>query len=244
MTPEQNKAIEKVKKLLAMTTSSNRHEAAVAAERAQAILAEHNLSMADIGQADESIVMDFAAKEVQSESWQIMLGTSMAPLYFSQYFQVQRPGNTVIHSFAGAEHNVVVARLMFDYLVKAVEREYEDWFAAHRKEISGDMSIHRRAFLEGCVTGLAIRIRNRLDEARRGVVAGTETTLPALASLYDSEHNRLMEYLLAQKGMQAGAIPDRVPYNASSLAGIGASERIGLEPQVGNKPLDQLDQKD
>lgn len=42
------KIIERVRKLLALATSSNEHEAALAAAHAQRLLAEHNLAMADI----------------------------------------------------------------------------------------------------------------------------------------------------------------------------------------------------
>ena len=42
--------LEKISKLLALTSSPNEHEAALAAEKAAELLAKHNLSVADLGQ--------------------------------------------------------------------------------------------------------------------------------------------------------------------------------------------------
>ena len=43
-----NKLIERIRKLLALAESPNEHEAALASERAQALLAEHKLSLAQV----------------------------------------------------------------------------------------------------------------------------------------------------------------------------------------------------
>ena len=57
MTTEQSKILERIKKLLALATSSNEHEAAAAMAKAQALMAEHGLTeakirLSDIGHAD------------------------------------------------------------------------------------------------------------------------------------------------------------------------------------------------
>ena len=45
-TPDLNRIVDRVKKLLALSTSANPHEAALAAAKAQELLFRHNLSMA------------------------------------------------------------------------------------------------------------------------------------------------------------------------------------------------------
>ena len=57
MTDDTDKILERVKKLLALATSSNEHEAAAAMAKAQAMMAEHGLTeakirLSDIGHAD------------------------------------------------------------------------------------------------------------------------------------------------------------------------------------------------
>lgn len=49
----RDRVIEKVRKLLALSNSSNEHEAALAAAHAQRLLAEHNLSMSELEAREE-----------------------------------------------------------------------------------------------------------------------------------------------------------------------------------------------
>lgn len=49
----RERVIEKVRKLLALSSSSNQHEAALAAAHAQRLLAEHNLSMSELELQEE-----------------------------------------------------------------------------------------------------------------------------------------------------------------------------------------------
>src|SRR5258708_35854786 len=48
MQENTGKIVERIQKLLALSQSSNEHEAASALAKAQALLAEHNLSMAQV----------------------------------------------------------------------------------------------------------------------------------------------------------------------------------------------------
>ena len=55
--------LEKISKLLALASSPNEHEAALAAEKAAELLAKHNLSVADLGQdKDEDITKSIVDK--------------------------------------------------------------------------------------------------------------------------------------------------------------------------------------
>src|SRR3954471_20207380 len=85
--PDMTKVMDRIAKLLALSSSPNEHEAASAAERAHAMLAEYNLSISDVSSAsktednfiiDESIMTD-------SLPWRRTLGTMVAKMYFCSY---------------------------------------------------------------------------------------------------------------------------------------------------------------
>src|SRR5262245_61768133 len=74
MTDEQSAVIDRIKKLLALSTSSNEAEAALAAARAQELLQKHNLTM--------GVVQDSSQQKAETmpTDW---LGTRLQPHLFT-----------------------------------------------------------------------------------------------------------------------------------------------------------------
>jgi len=243
---EKQKMIEKVRKLLALAASSNEHEAALAAERAQSILADYNLSMDDVATKERTLGDDFIVdKEIVNDSypWKRQIAVNVAKLYFCDYyFQSMHYDEKYNrykvrqdrHAFVGAPHNIEVAKMMFVYLITTVERLAREGM---KQEPAKGRDAYRRSFQWAASLRLATRLRERYEAAQRNEVQSEAgTNLPALASLYSQTANALNKYIADNVG---GMRTKKTRPNMSSAAGAAhgraAGDRIGLDTQVGSR---------
>lgn len=135
-----NAIIGKIQKLLALSESSNPHEAANAAEKARKLLLQHNLTVDDIRPKEES--------EIKGKLWRVNLKETHWRLYlvntvFEQFFcrLVTTPsGNWYI---IGRPGNGEAAEIMLDYLLGKLEeavlerqREVDEAWAREEKDFS------------------------------------------------------------------------------------------------------------
>jgi len=245
---DKDKVISKIQKLLALAESANEHEAALAAERAQAILAQHNLSLDEIKsvrEGDADIVED-ASTMTKSYPWRRSIAVRVAELYFCKYFYRTirnyrgnaRSGHD-LHCFVGSKQNIAVAKVMFAYLEVTVGR-------LARQAASTVPAEHRASFVtsftNACAGRLCIRIKKRIEAAKRDGIQGEGgNNLPALASLYDRVDLRLSQYL-DDHYPDMKETPNRAKmYNIQgAIAGAAAGDRIGLDQQVNAQPSKKL----
>ena len=99
--------IPKIQKLLALSKSSNEHEAQAAATKAHELLAEHALSMAEVTAHDTSPVEtigEFTASSRHSSPWVRQLWGATSRAYFCTYFYYTHQHKTH-HTVIGTELN-------------------------------------------------------------------------------------------------------------------------------------------
>jgi Protein of unknown function (DUF2786) len=242
----KDKLVDKVRKLLALAGSSNEHEAARAAEKAQAILAEYNLSMTDVKSTDEKEDLKIDKSIVtDSVPWRRRLGVAVAQMYFCKYFYTfkkeyipSRPNGYVrhdVHSFVGAEHNLVIAKLMFQYLNETIERLAKDGSMQYP---TNERSSYRTSFKAACSLRVARRIHDRIEAAKKGQVKSetTGTNLPACLDLYEKTNRQLTQFIDQEVGKLKTA-KSRVTLTHESAVrdGLAAGDKIGLDAQVTGK---------
>jgi len=238
------KMIDKVRKLMALSTSPNENEAAQAAEKAQTILAEYNLSMSEVetdGKVEDKFITSSRVR-TPSVPWVRYVAGAVGRMYFCKYYytheyvtDLSRQCGYVrkdMHSFVGASHNIEIAEMMFQYLIEAINRLSKEAIRnVHRVHRSG----YDSSFKKACALRLASRIKDRIEAAKAGTVKSetTGTNLPALRSLYESNEKALTTYMEDQgtklgKGRKSGSLS-----NAQGAAdGRAAGDKIGLDPQV------------
>jgi ElaB/YqjD/DUF883 family membrane-anchored ribosome-binding protein len=237
---DREKMLEKVRKLLALSQSPNEHEAALAAERAQAILAEYNLTMADAlkkGQAAEKFVVDNELF-TKAAPWQRSLGVAVATLYFCSYLFVRCGDSKDQNYFVGEKHNTVVAKMMFTYLVDTIRRLSREGAKKHPSQ----QSAYKNSFRSACSQRVAGRIHRRIEESKRGgVKTETGTTLPALASLYDSVKPKLDSFIADEIGpTKKKSQRLTMTHGAGVMDGMRAGDKIGLDQQVAGRGNERL----
>lgn len=250
---ERQRMIDKIRKVVALSTSPNEAEAAAAAEKAQAMLAEYNLSMSDLNtdQKDEDLVIieDDDAK-TESVPWRRRIASGVAKLYFCTYFYTfvkevaPTRGCGYIrsdkHTFIGEQHNVAVAKMMFKYLGDAVERLSGEAALAYPTR---ERSSYRTSFKLACATRLYWRMHERIEASKRGEVKSEGgKNLPALLDLYTKTGQQLQTYM-QQKHKKLGksrSTSNITRHAAGWNDGEAAAEKIGLDPQVSGKAAAHL----
>jgi hypothetical protein len=245
-----DKVMEKIRKLMRMTESPNENEAAVAAGKAQALLAEYNLSLSDVRTEKSKDPRFVTDEEIATaiQPWRRLIGNSVAALYFCKYmfysFDKHPKGwaRKDRHMFVGAAHNIEVAKMMFVYLMNATERLAKE---GAKKVPASERDRYTRSFCWACSSRLAGRIHLRIEAAKQGGIK-SETTgknLPALLDAYEQNKKQLMEYI---KREGHGEDPPHATLKGSYGSdegledGIRAGDKIGLDPQVGQSSTKAL----
>jgi len=245
MTQEQEKVLDKIRKLLALSHSPNENEAAAAAAKAHALLAEYNLSMSDLdvkAQADEDKFVIDRDMTTDSVPWRRRIAQAVARLYFCHYFFAHHYETTLarrngyirhdIHSFVGARHNVDVAKLMFKYLSDTVDRLAIE---GSKRVPMSERSRYVTSFKAACTLRLAQRINERYEAAKRGEVK-TEggRNLPALLDTYASVQNALTKFIDKKVGkLRVSKSRATLSHTQGWNDGKQQADRIGLDTQVG-----------
>lgn len=121
----KEKIADKIRKLLALSKSSNEHEASLALAKANNLLMKHNMEMKDIeDQIDmSSIVEEDVMEGGRIMNWKSMMLKSVMDLNNCELLLSSiRGGNKTIKAI-GKKQNIEVSISMYDYLVKSMERK-------------------------------------------------------------------------------------------------------------------------
>lgn len=122
---DKEKIVDKIRKLLALSTSSNEHEAALALENANKLLLKYNLEMSDI---DEQVNLNGIVEDVVAESgrimtWKLQLITSLLDLNNCKIIISSVIGAEKKLKAIGRKCNIEVSMAMYDYVTQTMERK-------------------------------------------------------------------------------------------------------------------------
>lgn len=237
--------ITRIQKLLELAKSSNEHEAAAAADRAAALMAQHEISEAEVrvnapnGAPAEPIEHLTATTTSKKVAWQMALAWGLAKKFHSRYYT---HGGKIV--FFGRTSNVQAAAYTLKYLIREVERLCDN--APDRAMVH---PMRMRSWCNAFRVGCAQRIAARLEAQAEAVVYPSPSPSPSAAAAADAgspapsagalviiQRDRLEveEAYKAQgfrKGRSIGAVSSRGGYEAGRAAGDHADlggARTGL----------------
>jgi len=241
---DKSKIIDKIQKLLALSKSPNEHEAALAADKAQELLATYNIDVSEVEaeEAKTSVIKD--AVKTKRKAWQRVVRAAAAKMYFCEYYystyDVEAPqrkrgfATYDLHFYVGEPHSIAVAKMMSEYLIATVWRLARDGSRAYPKR---ERRRYRNSFVIACTYRLRARILERIRESSQtGVTTHEGRNLPALASLYDQTRHRNQAFIEKHVG-KLGAGRGRMSgsHDAGKLDGHEAGGTISLDKQIGGK---------
>ena len=234
--------ITRLQKLLALANSNaNEHEAEVAMSKAQALMAEHNLSLAQIEQdtgatakREKTEISSKALYEYQRQLMATVAHVNMC-LCWVQYTKVRNSAGVYrkvpSYVIVGREANVTTARHMFDYLNATMERLVP--IASNKDRLSKSAI----SWKEGC----AARLRGRLyarkreleaeDRARKAAqpqgTGGGSALVVRLDNLFEMEDDANYEFMY---GMQPGEMARRRAERAAKTQEAPQAEPVQETP--------------
>jgi len=244
MTEEKESILKRIQKLLKLSVENgaSENEAMQAADKAQKLLQEHNLSIADIKDEDQVEPMDSEDVEVDRDLWKGYIRNSTAKLYFCKTYTTMKLDKHYrrikVITFVGRKSNRMVATEMCKYFINTIERLTAEEF----KAVPGNRaSINRmsHAFKQGAASRLSKRLDDKYNEIVPAYIPqGNPDGLPVL---YKNEQLAITKWL-EQKGIRLRSsksrmsIRDRVAYSRGSEKANG----IGLNTQVNDRTKSRM----
>lgn len=164
---DTNPIIERIQKLLALSQSSNEHEATTALAKAQALLTEHHLSQAEI-EARTKTTSSYVREEYRVSSYTIWRRDLLTVLTTSTFCQLVFRNGDPSFSLVGEPVNIEAIKLLFALVEKQLQQFAQANYVVYRR--SGGQEPTQRwknAFYQGAI----VVISRRLREERQTVEA-------------------------------------------------------------------------
>ena len=244
MPEEKESVLKRIQKLLQMSVENgaSENEAMLAADKAQKLLQEHNLSISDLKDDDQVEPMDSEDVEVERDLWKGYIRSATAKLYFCKTYTSHKLDKQYrrvkVITFVGRKSNRMVATEMCKYFINTVDRLAAEEF----REVPGSRaSINKmsHAFKQGCASRLQRRLLDRYNEIVPEYIP--QDNPDGLPILYKNEQMAITKWL-AQKGIRltstksSMSIRDRVAYGRGQAKGNG----IGINTQVNDRTKSRM----
>lgn len=224
----ETKLIERMKRLLAMSKDAgSENEAMIAARRLHSLLSQHGMSMSDLNDTSEEVSSDLW--EETNRPYARTIAAAIAKLYYCEMYYMKVPrSKTASFVFCGKEHHRAIAIQIAQMVIRVIARES---ITESRKRFGTKDTHFVNSFRNGAAGRIANRCLDLIKEAKAGTLVDADTgnTLPALASLYDSESAAVKAFFDTLSGMKAGKTRANMARGAEGVsAGRAAGDRVQL----------------
>lgn len=160
----KDKLLKKIKKLMALSQSSNPHEAAKALELAQKLMVENDLNQSDVLFSEYNGKQEFA---INTPRYVHMLANVIEKSFGVEgYFSNEDPEHGVGRSkfhivFFGKDEAPAIASYCFDVLYRQLQKSRKEFNATQSKRLKRSTAIARADnFCEGWVSGVNEIVKN------------------------------------------------------------------------------------
>lgn len=153
-----DKIVERVKKLLALSSSQNPHEAALAAAKAQELLFRHNLSLSMVEAALEGGNSAYVSDRFDSGGWMHWRRRLLAAVARNNFCRGVSYQETRDVGIVGEPHNVTVVKHLYAFLVREVMRLADLGVKEQRGLDEEESRAWKRSFYLGAVRTIAQRL--------------------------------------------------------------------------------------
>tara|TARA_Y100000310_G_C20697297_1_gene826629 strand:- start:3436 stop:4155 length:720 start_codon:yes stop_codon:yes gene_type:complete len=223
-----DKILDRIKKLLSLSHSSNENEAALAAAQVQKLLLKHNLSLADLGkaeiEAETRINEELIWESGRMPAWRTYLVSGVARAFGCRPLVTQGRRYTAL-KMVGSSVDITVAKVTLEYLEMVVDDlTTENAYGRGKRYVNS----YRVGLVARLTARLAERAKaNEAEVMQEASEAGTALVLRKQGSLSDyfRDNNYTGKYKTGKSEL------DYEGYGA----GIRDAENVGLNQQLGEK---------
>lgn len=171
-THEIDRVVERIKKLLALTSSQNPNEAALAASKAQELLFRHNLSMAMVEAATEGGNAAYVADRFDSGGWMHWRRRLLAAVARNNFCRGVSYQGTREVGIVGEPHNVTVVKHLYAFLVRDIIRLADLGVKGEHTLDEEESRAWKRSFYLGAVRTVAQRMA---EQRQRDITADEQS---------------------------------------------------------------------
>jgi hypothetical protein len=242
---DQERVIEKIKKLLAVVNSTAtgngvEHEQETAMRQAHALLAKHNLTMGDVLDEKEDRDLAVIAEEFP-DPYRRVIAIAAANLFFCKFYWEQVPGKQKYKfCFVGLESNAETAKHMCIYLIQSVSRESD----RQRKE-QGTSAGWGTTFRNAAATRIAarcaaIRADAEADQTlnQSAIPGASNSRALTLVSHYENESKANDDFIEKILGinLKTKKLGGKLLDGGAAAKGDAYGRKVSLNKQVTGTP--------
>ena len=170
MSDAEKSVIQKIKKLLALSRSSNEHEAALALQKAQELMSAHAITSAAILMAEVGESKAGASVNSAPSRWEMSLSNLVSEAFGCERFFNQKWRQKGHWSFIGITPAPEIAAYAFQTLFRQVSKQRRDYIKG-LKRIKPETKTRRgNLFAEGWVSAVRDKVASFAGQDQTGAV--------------------------------------------------------------------------
>lgn len=157
----ENEIVNKIKRLLALSSSDNTHEAESAMLKAQELLAKYNLQLSEIeAYKEQNVKEDITEITFTKAKWKGRLAKVIASNFKCEmYYKTYRSHKV---TFLGLEEDVAICKIMTEYAIDCIKKESGKIARAYREKGRSAKGVEND-FALGFIEGL----RSKFEEQKQ-----------------------------------------------------------------------------
>ena len=231
MQTDQNKVLNKIKKCLRMAASSNANEAATALRQAQALMAQHSVTLTDIQAAEANSHIIRAGVIAKPSAWEAELAWVAASAFGCELIFVHSPWTSLPGGwkFIGIDVAPELAGYAFGVLLRQIKRDRAAYIKTSLKRCKTTTKTKRAGIyckgwvfaVKGKITAIAPGVAEKTAiDAYMEKYHSTRTILnPRNSKGRGNDNDRIAGYLAGRdatlnRGVEGGAATTQLEYQS------------------------------
>ena len=159
---KEQKVLDKIKKLLALTSSSNSHEAELATKKVNDLLLQHNINKSHIGEVNEKEEETYLLRVLKTKKVTAKYQAIYKILHHFFVVPVFSYGEGVCHlEIVGEKENVICAEYVAHYLCHTLEELYKE--EKRLSSLKGTRA--KNSFMLGIASGFIEKFNQRASQS-------------------------------------------------------------------------------
>ncbi len=220
ITPDspESSVLRKVQKLMALSTSSNTHEAELAMIKSQQLLLKHNIDAHCLSdEDDEQIFLKRILKQKKESAKMRSIATILETFFVSSVYS--RSGGFIYLEIVGSAVNIEIAEYVACFLHEELDKQWEN---AQRLHANLKGMIAKNSFFLGIASGYCDKIKTLKREYSQEV---TDALIVIEKKLVDAQS---MVYRRLRFGKSSGG-----HCSESSALGQQVGKKLNIKPGIG-----------
>lgn len=224
--------IEKIKKLLALSGSSNEHEASAAAEMVSALALKYNIDLLELQAPTSNYKTEDVYNSTKTERWLSNIIAGLSLVNACKHYLVVQPDGSIKYRIVGKPHNIQVVNSLTEYLIEAIKHSGRNNIVQYNLNSQGRAQ-YRKAFRLAASQRLWQRFQEQFDNFNRKDNSLSPTTNALVVSnYYATEQKEIEEFLQNVKFKQTRAKSISLKSSTGYQDGIQAGSTINIGKQV------------